>query len=200
MSEPLTPAPGFQGAADESQMAPAAVPVAAVIEDTLTFPAVPAPVTWPTFGDMLAAKMLGFDSKPALAILPCGHCGTAFTVPDAGPPLRWFGSGPVDGPWTEWESARPLYQARWHAHAAGWGRDESDIWTCPGCRQARQDWRAAAKRALALDAAAAAREHRSILAHADSRFGDAMDARGGEFTCRWSYEEPAAPAWAERAA
>lgn len=150
-------------------------------EETVTMHVVPEPEPaaarpFPRYpiGDYLISSMPGFD------IPPCGHCGTVFQ--DATPEVL--------------TAVRPLMEMRSLAYDAGWRYDFSLIWSCLPCLTEGLERDAAENRAEAEAAAAAEHEHRAILAAFDRRAGAAMEARGGEYTCRWSYEEAAPAAWA----
>ena len=110
--------------------------------------------------------------------MPCGHCKAVF-------------GGATPDVLTE---TRPLEVLRHLAYEAGWRYDLGLIWTCPACRT---DPLAVFDRAAAKADASAEHEHGSILAWTDGKFEDAMNARGGQFTCRWSYDERANEAAAE---
>jgi hypothetical protein len=154
------------------QAVPDETAVMPVIPETL--PALPEPVTfaafpWNPIGDALISSLPGFDS------LPCGHCGAAF-------------GGATADVLTE---ARVLGTLRYLAYEAGWQYDLSLIWTCPGCYGTGDDRAAAEARTEAEAVADAEHVHRSILAGFDHRASAAMEARGWEFTCRWSFESAA---------
>jgi rubredoxin len=171
----------FEGTSETGLMRTGTTPLPAVTEDTVTMHVVPAPAEdvtperpFPRYpiGDALISSLPGFD------ILPCGHCGAVF---DSATPAVLT-------------AVRPLMEMRSLAYDAGWGYDLSLIWTCPACRE---DPLAAYDRAAARADASAEHEHGSILAWTDGKFEDAMNARGAQFTCRWSYDERADEAAAE---
>jgi hypothetical protein len=136
----------------------------------------PEPRPFPLFpiGDALISSVPGFDTEP------CGHCRAVFG--SATPAVL--------------TAVRPLMELRSLAYDEGWGYDRSLIWTCPDCKQAAAERVTAPDRAEAEAVADAEHEHRAILAAFDRRAAAAMEARGWEFTCRWSYTEAAAPGWA----
>jgi rubredoxin len=169
----------FEGTSETGLMRTGTMPLPAVTEDTVTMHVVPAPAEdvtperpFPRYpiGDALISSLPGFDS------LPCAHCGAVF-------------DGATADVLTE---ARVLGTLRYLAYEAGWQYDLSLKWTCPACRE---DPLAAFDRAAARADASAEHEHGSILAWTDGKFEDAMNARGAQFTCRWSFPEPEDDGW-----
>jgi len=138
-------------------------------EDTLVFPAT-APVTWPTFGDMLTASMPGFD------ILPCSGCGAAFT----GYPESLLAEARVLEPMVDM------------ACDAGWGLDAYGMWKCPACHSAARD--AAMEIERAWHEASRVAGYPDILAAYDRTARGIVERIGGTWKPRkWRYAEPAEP-------